>query len=326
MSVKFKDYYNTLELSRTAKADEIKKAYRKLARKHHPDVNKAAEAEAKFKEITEAYEVLSDSDKRKKYDELGSNWKNGQNFKAPPGHENFTYEYHGPDSSRTYTYNDMGGNFSDFFESLFGHPENKSKTHFKNTSGMGGIPPIQGQDHEANIEISLQEAYHGTQQTLSYQMTDIAPDGTIKPEVRQFDVRIPPGTTNGSRIRLKGKGGHGYNGGSSGDLYMRVQIREDIKFRVQKFNLETDIMITPWDAALGTTVSISTMSGKTAIKLRPGTQSGQRMRLPGKGLPKGKEGYGDLFIVVKIVIPKKLSNEEKKLFEQLARVSTFKPE
>ncbi|HJO93326.1 MAG TPA: DnaJ C-terminal domain-containing protein [Victivallales bacterium] len=325
MSVKFKDYYETLGVARDTKPTDIKKAYRKLARKHHPDINKAKDAEEKFKEISEAYEVLSDPEKRKRYDSLGENWKNGQEFKAPPGGDNYNYEYHGPGSERAYSFDDMGGGFSDFFESIYGK-SGQGKTYYQSSGRTGNIPPIRGQNHEAEIEISLDEAYHGTQTKLKYQTTELNPDGTVKPTLKQFDVRIPTGITEGSRIRLKSKGGQGYNGGQPGDLNLKIHIRKDKRFSINKYNLESDLKVTPWEAALGATVSVPTMESSSSIRLKPGTQSGQKMRVKGKGMPLGKDkGNGDLIVSIKIMVPEKLTEKEKKLFEQLAEVSSFKP-
>jgi curved DNA-binding protein len=326
MSVKFKDYYETLGVARDTKPADIKKAYRKLARKHHPDINKNKNAEEEFKEISEAYEVLSDSEKRKRYDSLGKNWKNGQEFSAPPGGSNSQYEYHGPGAGRAYSFDDMGGGFSDFFESIYGNAAGADKSFHQSSNRAGNIPPIRGQNHEAEIEISLDEAYHGTQTTLKYQTTDVDTAGRLKPTLKQFDVRIPQGITEGSRIRLKGKGGQGYNGGQPGNLNLKIHIRKDKRFSIHKYNLESDLKITPWDAALGATVSVPTMEKNSSIRLKPGTQSGQKMRIKGKGLPLGKDkGCGDLIVHIKIMVPEKLNAEEKKLFEELAKVSSFKP-
>ncbi|MCP4180403.1 MAG: DnaJ domain-containing protein [bacterium] len=326
MSIKFKDYYETLGVARDTKPADIKKAYRKLARKHHPDINKAKDAEEKFKEISEAYEVLSDTEKRKRYDSLGENWKNGQDFNAPPNGDNYHYEYHGPGSERAYSFDDMGGGFSDFFESMYGNTAGPDKTYYQNSTKAGKVPPIRGQNHEAEIEISLAEAYHGTQTKLKYQTAELNPDGTIKPMLKQFDVRIPTGITEDSRIRLKGKGGQGYNGGQSGDLNLKIHIRKDKQFIINKYNLESDLKITPWEAALGGTISVPTMGKNTSIRLKPGTQSSQKMRIKSKGMPLGKnKGYGDLIVNIEIMVPEKLTAEEKKLFEKLAEVSSFKP-
>ena len=326
MPVKFKNYYETLELSRDSTAAEIKKSYRKLARKYHPDINKAEDASEKFKEISEAYEVLSDPKKRKRYDELGKDWKDGQNFQTPPGEGNFHYEFHGPGSERGYTFDDMGGGFSDFFESLFGRTDSRDNTFHQSSANTGNIPPIHGQNHEAEIEISIEEAYNGTQTKLSYQTTELNVDGIVKPSLKQFDVRIPTGITEGSRIRLKGKGGQGYNGGRPGDLYLRIHIRKDKRFNINKYNLESELKVTPWEAALGGTVSVPTINGSITIRLKPGSQSGQKIRIKEKGLSLGKnKGYGDLMVTVKIMVPEKLTEKEKKLFEELSKVSTFKP-
>lgn len=326
MPLKFKDYYKTLGLLRDSTAVDIKKAYRRLARKYHPDINKTEDAEEKFKELAEAYEVLSDSEKRKRYNALGKDWKNGQNFQTPPEGGKSHYEYHGPGSERTYSFNDMAGEYSDFFENLFGKAGGGNKTFYQSSAHTGNIPPVHGQNHEAEIEISIDEAYNGTQTKLSYQTTGINTDGNVRPSLKQFDVRIPTGITEGSRIRLKGKGGQGYNGGSPGDLFLRIHIRKDKRFHINKYNLESELKVTPWDAALGSTVSVPTMKKNVTIRLKPGSQSGQRIRIKEKGLPRGKnKDYGDLMITIKIMVPEKLTETEKKLFEELSNISTFKP-
>ena len=326
MSVKFKDYYSILEIPNSAGADEIKKSYRKLARKYHPDLNKEHWAEGKFKEISEAYEVLSDPEKRKRYDALGQNWKDGQDFQAPPGGDNVNFDYYDQDSSRSYTFNDMGAGFSEFFESLFGKGTNRQEDRFGHFNESRRSYPIHGQNHESDVSISLEEAYSGTQRAISYQAMGVGEDGKVRPVVKQFNVNIPSGITEGSKIRLKGKGDQGLNGGKAGDLYLKIHINNHPLFKVNGYNLEASLKITPWDAALGAVVSVSTLNGKTSIKLKTGTQSGQQIRLKGKGLPYGKDkGNGDLFFTVSIMVPDKLSAEEKKLFEQLAKVSSFKP-
>ncbi len=326
MPVKFKDYYQALGLLRDSTAADIKKAYRKLARKYHPDINKAENAEEKFKEISEAYEVLSDLKKRKRYDNLGKDWEKGQDFHAPPKGDNIHYEFHGPGSERAYTFNDMGGGYSDFFESIFGKAGSGYKTGSPSSEYTDSIPPMHGQNHEAEIEISIKEAYNGTKATLSYQTTEINADGTVKPSLKQFDVRIPIGVTEGTRIKLRGKGGLGYNGGRPGDLYLRIHIRKDKRFNINKHNLESELKVTPWDAALGSTVSVPTMNGDVTIRLQPASQSAQKIRIKEKGLPLGKDkGYGDLMVTIKIMVPEKLTEKEKKLFEELSEISSFKP-
>lgn len=326
MSVKFKDYYSILELSKGATAEEIKKSYRKLARKYHPDISKEHGTEDKFKEVSEAYEVLSDPKKRTRYDELGQNWKDGQDFQAPPGNDNTHFNYQDQRSTKSYTFNDLGGGFSEFFESLFGKRGDRQNDMFSHFSQSGQPHPIHGQNHEADISISLEEAYSGTQREISYQVMGIDENGILRPILKKFKFNIPSGITEGSRIRIKGKGDQGINGGKPGDLYLKIHLHKHPIFKVNGYNLETALKITPWDAALGGIVSVPSLTGKTSIRLEPGTQSGKQIRLKGKGLPYGKDKEsGDLFLIVIIVIPDELSAEEKNLFEQLAKVSSFKP-
>ena len=331
MSVKFRDYYEILGVPRNADAETIKKAYRKLARQYHPDINKTSGAEAQFKEISEANEVLSDPGKRKRYDALGASWRNGQEFTPPPGGgKGFHYDFHGdPGSNRGFSFDNLGG-FSDFFESLFGESAGGGR---RRPGGGGGrragewfTQPHCGQDQEADIEITLEDAYHGTAKSLTVTGMEMNGDGTVSKCPHPVDFRIPPGTTDGTRIRLKGKGSPGHQGGPPGDLYLRIHIAPHRLFRLIDHDVEADILLSPWEAVLGGTITMATPGGPTMLKIKPGTQNGQRLRLKGKGLPrKGGEGSGDLYAVVRIVIPEHLSVEEKALFEKLASVSRFNP-
>jgi len=310
MSLKFRDYYEILEVSRTASADEIKKAYRSLARKYHPDVNKSKEAEEKFKQVNEAYEVLKDPKKRKKYDTLGPNWQNGQDFAPPPGWEGI---FGGGGSP----FGGGGSGFSDFFESLFG--------------GVGGGPfgggrrgrarnQMRGQDQEANLTITVEEAIRRPTKQLTFQT-----GGPGGPRPRSFDVKIPAGVSQGTRIRLAGQGGSGFGDGPSGDLFLKVNIAPHPLYRLQGHNLEMDVKIAPWEAALGATVEVPTPDGSVQLNIQPGTQSGQKLRLRGRGMPISKSERGHLYALIKIVVPGTLSSQEKKLFEQLRDKSSFKP-
>jgi len=330
MSVKFKDYYEILGVPRTASPEDIKKAYRKLARKFHPDVNKASGAEAKFKEIGEANEVLSDAGKRARYDQLGSNWQAGQDFRPPPGYDNARFDFqgaHGGRSGRGFNPQDMGG-FSDFFESLFGQQqfgERQQGARF-GVWENGEEEDRGGQDQESSITISLEDAYHGAVKSIRLQAPEVDARGRIASQVKTYQVKIPAGITNGARIRLAGQGGHGPQGGPAGDLYLRVQIAPHPTFKVNGQDLEVDCPITPWEAVLGAKVTIPTLEGNAAFTIPPGSESGQRLRLRGKGLrqARGLEP-GDLMVAIRIVVPKRMTVREKELFEELAKVSPFKP-
>ncbi|MFH1476260.1 MAG: J domain-containing protein [Verrucomicrobiota bacterium] len=324
MSVKFKDYYEVLGVPRTASADDIRKQYRKLARKYHPDVNKHADAETRFKEIGEANEVLGDPEKRKRYDQLGANYRAGQDFAPPPGWENMQYGFGArPESSGGYTMEDQG-DFSDFFEALFGGGG------FRTRPGQAGGGPFQnfrkrrGEDHEAMVTISLEEAFHGARKPIRLQVARMDEHGQVQRESKQYTVQIPPGTADGARIRLAGQGGQGAGTGLAGDLYLRVQIAPHPVFRLVGADLEVTVPASPWEAALGAKVPVPTMTGNAMLALPAGTQSGQRMRLRGKGLVSARR-HGDLIVIIQVAVPRHLNEREKTLFAELARVSSFNP-
>jgi curved DNA-binding protein len=318
MAVKFQDYYETLGVGRNASEAEIKRAYRKLARKYHPDVNKDKEAEDKFKQINEAHEVLKDPKKRKLYDQLGPDWQAGQDFKPPPGWEDVHFDFQTGPGAEAF---DFGGGFSDFFEMLFGG----------RMAGGGGASARQaswvmrGQDQEAGIEVSLEDAYHGATRTITLQGHEIDSQGQVRPTAQNLQVKIPPGVTDGTRIRLSGKGGAGMGGGPAGDLYLRVHIMPHARFRVEGHDLLVEVPVTPWEAALGATVEVPVMDGTVNLKIPAGSQSGQRLRLRGKGLPKKGSERGDLFARLKIAVPKDLNEREKELFSEMAEISKFNP-
>jgi curved DNA-binding protein len=318
MSVKFQDYYEILGVGRDASEDEIKRAYRKLARKYHPDVNKDKGAEEKFKQINEAHEVLKDPEKRKLYDQLGPDWQAGQDFKPPPGWEKAHFQFRTGPGAEAF---DFGGGFSDFFESLFGG----SMAGGGRASGGQRSWVMRGQDHEAEIEIDLESAYRGATRTLTLQGHEIDPQGQVRPTVQNIQVKIPSGVTDGTRIRLAGKGGEGMGGGSPGDLYLKVRIEPHPRFSLDGHNLLTEVPVTPWEAALGATVQVETMDGTVKLKIPPNSQSGKKLRLRGKGFPKKTGERGDLIARLNIVIPKNLTAREKELFAQMAKDSSFNP-
>lgn len=319
----YKDYYKILEVPRTASEADIKKAFRRLARKHHPDVSKAAGAEARFKEITEANEVLSDTEKRKRYDELGANWQAGQDFRPPPGWQNAQYGSRGAPRDAGFDTRGMG-DFSDFFESIFGGQfggaGRSAGGRFQENEYAG---QERGEDHEAPITISLEEAYHGVKKSISLQQTTPDERGRMQRQTRTYQVRIPAGTSDGARIRLAGQGGAGSGGGPAGDLYLLVHLAPHPLYKVDGRDIEAEVAVTPWEAALGARITIPTLDGHAAIQIPAGTESGHRMRLRGKGMPGTTPG--DLLVVIRLVVPKRLSPREKELLEEWAKVSTFKP-
>jgi curved DNA-binding protein len=314
MAVAFRDYYESLGVSRDASPEEIRRAYRALARKNHPDVNKEPGAEDRFKEISEAYEVLRDPDKRERYDRLGANWRAGQDVSADPGYsggfEGFGgYSGEGGFGPGDGVRFDFGGDdFSDFFSGLFGR-----RTGTRRINGSEQRFSRRGGDHEAVLELSLEDVAAGGKRRISLA------DG------RSFEVNVPPGVRDGQRIRLAGEGEPGLGGGPSGDLFLRVRIRPHPRFRVDGLDLVTDLPVTPWEAALGATVEVRTLTGTARVRVPAGSSSDRRLRLRSEGLPDAQGRKGDLYAVVKIRVPRHLSTEERELFERLAEVSSFDP-
>ena len=289
--MQYKDYYKILGVSRDAKTDEIKKAYRKLAKKYHPDVNKEAGAEEKYKEINEAYEVLKDPDKRTKYDTLGMNWQQGQDFTPPPGWQS---------SGRHVEFN---GDFSDFFQTLFGG----------GGAGFGGFGDIFGgtsghrqhpmaRDSEADLTLKLEDAVKG---------------GTYSLRIggRTMSVNLPRGITDGTRLTLRGKSESG------GDLHLNIHIAPDSVYEINGYDLTREIKVPVYDAVLGKDLTVDTLTGQVAVKMPPGIQDGQKLRLRGKGMPKRDGSNGDLFVRVKIEIPRHLNSRQKELWQELSRLA-----
>lgn len=312
MSTTYKDYYDVLGVERTADEKAIKKAYRKLAREYHPDVNHEPDAEDRFKELAEAYEVLGDAAKREQYDSVGQGFSPGQEFRPPPDWESGAgthYEYQ------------TAGDFSDFFEEMFGGRGGPSfRTEYRR-------PPMRGADHEAEIEVFLEEAYHGVKRRISLDAAEITPDGRVERHTKTLDVSVPAGSVEGTRIRLKGQGGAGTDGAPDGDLFLRVHVRPDPRFELDRRDLRTTIDVSPWEAALGAKVPLKMLDGKTAsLTIPPGTRSGLQLKLKGRGIPaRGKAKAGDLLVEVRIIVPDQLSDSERGLFEQLAETSEFNP-
>jgi curved DNA-binding protein len=324
MPVQYKDYYETLGVSRSAGDAEIKKAFRKLAREYHPDVAKdKKKAEEKFKEVNEAYEVLSDPEKRKKYDQLGANWKSGAEFRPPPGWENFGGEqaYRGRgQGGEEFEFQFGGTGFSDFFEQLFGSMGGR-RGGFRGFSNFEGAETAErGRDIEGDIMVTLDEVMHGAVRTVNVRHTV---GRSVKTDTHQ--VKIPPGVTEGQRLRIAGRGEAGSGGGGAGDLYLHVRLAKHPDFEVEDHNLVYEVELAPWEAVLGAEIPVPTLDGRVNIKIPPGTQSGQKLRVRGRGLPIREGGRGDLFVVTKITVPAKVSDAERKLWEQLSRESKFNP-
>lgn len=299
--MEYKDYYKILGVLRTATPDEIKKSYRKLARKYHPDVSKVKNAKEKFQEVQEAYEVLKDDKKRAAYDQLGANWKEGQHFnQPPPDWENQTgFQFHQAGDFNQQT-------FSDFFSSLFGgrnHAfDEQSARPFKQ----------RGQDYSAIITITLEEAYRGAEHTITLN------------QGKNLRVKIPAGVMQGQQIRLAGQGGGGYGGAPSGDLYLEIHLAPHAYFRVDQKDIYLTVPITPSEAALGAKIMIPTLGGSVELFVPAGTQSGQKLRLKGRGLPSKTEA-GNQYITFEIKIPHPKTETERQLFEELARAMPFNP-
>ena len=313
MPVQFKDYYETLGVQKTATQDEIRKAFRKLARQHHPDVAKAKEksaAEAKFKEINEAYEVLGDPEKRKKYDTLGADWEQGGGFQPPPG-----WQQGGGPGAGGEEFHFGGTGFSDFFEQFFGGTRGRQNPFGGFQGGFGQAEqPSRGRDVEADVLVTIEEALQGSRRKISFQRSASGKQET-------YNVRIPAGVSEGQQIRLAGQGNPGPRGGKAGDLYLRVKFAQHPEFRVEGSDLVHDHLLAPWQAVLGGEVSVPTLEGRARLKIPAGTQNGQRFRLKQCGLMLPSKTRGDLYVAVQVEIPKSVTARERELWQQLADAS-----
>lgn len=343
MSVQYRDYYETLGVKRDASQEEIQKAYKRLARKYHPDLNQGdPKAEEKFKEIGEAYEVLKNPETRSRYDALGANWKNGQRFEPPPGWGasagpgGFTFNFGGPGGG--------AGGVSDFFRLLFGQmgggggggggfdfggggPFGGGAGPFGGGGGgRGRWQQPRGEDVEAELTVTVEELASGAIKPVTLEVRERDPGGGWRTSQRSLKVRIPPGATDGKQIRLAGQGGRAPGGGGQdGDLRLTLRIAPHPQFRVDGIDLETVVRLAPWEAALGTSVEVPTPDGPVNLKVPAGIQSEQRLRLAGRGLRKSKDARGDLYAKLRIAMPTELSARERELFEELSRVSSFAP-
>lgn len=322
MAAEFKDYYAILGVSRDATDEEIKKAFRKLARQYHPDVakNKKA-AEEKFKEINEANEVLSDPQKRKRYDELGAHWNDPVGAAPPPGPQGRSWRSaSGPEGAE---FHFGGTGFSDFFEQFFGRGGRSAYSFDEQEFGEERPRQQSGRDIEGDILVTLDEVVNGSERTISLQRTDPL---TGAPVNQTFKVRIPPGAEQGRRIRVPGKGEEGIGGGAPGDLFLRVRIEAHPDFQVRGTDLVYDLDLAPWEAVLGTSVTVPTLSGRIKLQVPAGTTHGRQLRVRGQGLPiRGRTERGDLYVVVAIQVPEHISAEERALWQKLSQTSSFNP-
>ncbi|MDE2338488.1 MAG: DnaJ domain-containing protein [Gammaproteobacteria bacterium] len=314
--MEYRDYYQLLGVARTATAEEIKKSYRRLARKYHPDVSKEKDAEQKFKEVQEAYEVLKDPEKRAAYDQLGSEWKSGQQFRPPPDWAS-GFEFSGgarPGAGGAHGFDGEG--FSDFFSSLFG-----------GASPFGGgarRAPRQGRDHHARIDIDLEEAFGGGTRTLELKRPDVKADGSLDVRAHTVRVSIPAGVTDGQLIRLAGQGERSAGGARAGDLYLEVHVRPHRLYQLEGRDVTLTLPIAPWEAALGATITVPTLGGPVDMQVPSGAQSGQKLRLRGRGLP--GQPPGDAYVQLKIVVPPASSPQARAAYEEMrAKLGTFDP-
>jgi curved DNA-binding protein len=318
MAMEFKDYYKVLGVSREATPEELKKAFRKLARQFHPDTaTDKKRAEEKFKELNEAYEVLSDKDKRKRYDELGPDWEHGAQFRPPPGAGGGAGRYTAGPGGQGADFEFGGTGFSDFFEHYFG---SQGRSGF---GGAGGFPggvgyggeeagPPRGRDWESDLLVTLEEAAQGAERVLSLKRR-----GRGKAATETLKVRIPPGVSDGQRIRVPGKGEAPTGGGEQGDLFLNVRLQKHPDFRVEGADLYYDLELTPWEVALGVKKTVPTLAQAVSVKVPAGSASGQQLRLKGLGLPKRDGAHGDLYAVLVVRVPPAETAAQKKLWEQL---------
>jgi curved DNA-binding protein len=305
--MEYKDYYKILGVPRDASSDDIKRAYRRLARKYHPDVSKEPDAEARFKEVNEANEVLKDPEKRAAYDALGDQWRAGQEFRPPPGGGPWQHDFHFSSED--------AASFSDFFSSLFGG------------GGFGRASEDlfrqRGQDQTVKVQIALEDAYQGATRQLRLEMPEIGRDARVKSRTRTLNVRIPAGVTQGQQIRLSGQGGRGVKGAGAGDLYLEVEFAPHPLYRAEGKDIFLRLPIAPWEAALGATVTVPTLGGPVSLRIPAGSQSGRHLRLKGRGLPGNPAG--DEYVLLEIVVPPAHTEAEKEAFRRMAKAFSFDP-
>ena len=306
--MEYKDYYKVLGVARDASQDDIKRAYRKLARKYHPDVSKEPNAEDRFKEVNEAHEVLHDKEKRAAYDSLGSGWQAGQEFRPPPSgpgfrHQEFRFQ------------EGEAAEFSDFFSSIFGGGGG--------FSSRGEPRPRRGQDQTARLRIHLEDAFRGATRQLQLDIPEMGPNGQIISRPRTLNVRIPAGITQGQQIRLAGQGSPGHRGAAAGDLFLEIEFEPHAFLHPEGKSIHLHLPISPWEAALGATVPVPTLGGAVSLKIPPGTQTGRRLRLKGRGLPGNPPG--DAYVQIEIVTPEANNDAAKEAYASLAKACAFNP-
>ncbi len=306
--MEFKDYYDIIGVKRDATQDEIKRAYRKLARKFHPDVSKEADAEQRFKEVGEAYEVLKDPEKRAAYDQLGANWKAGQDFRPPPDWDQ-GFEFHGGGFTDA-----DAAEFSDFFESLFGRGFDRGRQREFHARGENSF---------ARVLIDLDDAYQGATRSISLKSTELGADGRPSVRERTLNVRIPQGVRQGQQIRLARQGGAGYGKGEAGDLFLEVEFRPHPFYRVEGKDVYLDFPVAPWEAALGATIELPTPAGKVELKIPPNSAAGRKLRLRGRGIP--SKQAGDLYVILQIALPKADTEEAKQAYAEFRKSFNFNP-
>jgi curved DNA-binding protein len=308
--MKYKDYYATLGVARDASDDDIKRAYRKLARKYHPDVSKEPNAEERFKEVSEAYETLRDKEKRAAYDQLGRHAP-GEEFRPPPDWGQGFGAGAAPHGPGGMSFDDI--DLADLFAGIAG----------ARAGARAG--PMPGRDIEAQARIPFDQAFHGSEVELELAEIEIGDDGTLRRVPRRMRVRIPPGVIDGQVLRVPGKGGKGQRGGPDGDLYLDIQVEAHPLYRTEGLDLYLDLPVAPWEAALGTSIEIPTPAGRVSLKVPAGTRAGQKLRLGGRGIARADGRKGDLYAVVTLAVPTHFTERERSLYEELAKASTFNP-
>lgn len=311
--MEYKDYYKLMGVARDATQDDIKRSYRKLARKYHPDVSKEKDAEARFKEVGEAYEVLKDVEKRAAYDQLGMNWKAGQEFRPPPGWDTgFEFRDRG---------HEQDVNFSDFFEALYGRQAGGNRGQGR--GGFGGARTGRGEDHHAKVLVDLEDSYNGGARTITLQNPELTPDGHVTLRERSLNVRIPKGIRAGQQIRLAGQGAPSLGSAPAGDLYLEVQFKPHARYTVEGADVYLDLPVAPWEAALGAQVTVETPGGPVDLKIPAQSQAGRKLRLKGRGLP--GTPAGDLYAVLSIVLPPADTEATQEAWRELAKKFSFNP-